>query len=481
MADTPPFGLPHPCLDGLADPPPDDTACALLIPVDGESLQTWLTRQPAPGARWVESAGFRAKAGETCLLPGPDGEVFGVLVGLGDGGPEDRRALSALPDRLAPGLYQIAGETHCLPDPAGDAAIAEAWALGCYRFERYKTDRKDPPARLVWPATIDRAAVRRRVQAVALTRDLINTPAADLGPAELAAAARMLADHHGARMREVVGDALLSEGWPAVHAVGRGSTRAPRLIDLRWGDDSNPGVTVVGKGVVFDSGGLNLKPSSAMLLMKKDMGGAAHALGLAHAVMDAGLPVSLRVLVPAVENMVSGDSFRPLDVLSTRKGLTVEVGDTDAEGRLVLADALAEADAERPALLIDLATLTGAARVALGSDVPAVFTPDETLAADLAAAALAEGEPLWRLPLHGGYRSMLDSSVADIHSTGSGRFAGAITAALFLSAFVEETPSWVHVDLYGWSPTARPGRPEGGTAQGLNALFRLIAERFGAP
>ncbi len=481
MADCLSIDRPHPCLDVLVDVPAEAVACP-LVTLPHADLERWLAGQTGAVAGWVRAAGFRAKAAQTCPLPGPDGGLSGMLVGLGEDSADDRRALAALPERLAPGLFRLgADDALCGPttDAAFDTAVTEAWALGAYRFDHYKSRRKNPPARLVWPASVDRAALCRRVQAAALTRDLINTPAADLGPADLAAAARALATRHGARVREIVGDDLLAEGWPAVHAVGRASVRPPRLIDLRWGDEGHPRVTLVGKGVVFDSGGLNLKPSSAITLMKKDMGGAAHALGLAHLIMDAGLPVCLRVLIPAVENMVSGDSFRPLDVLATRKGLTVEVGDTDAEGRLVLADALAEADAERPALLIDLATLTGAARVALGPDIPAVFTPDDALAADLAAAARAEGEALWRLPLHGGYRSLLDSAVADIQSTGSGRLGGAITAALFLSAFVSDTTPWVHVDLFAWSPSARPGQPEGGAAQGLGALFRLIEDRFG--
>jgi leucyl aminopeptidase len=479
MVSHAPVCLPHPCLDALIDPPTGAPAPLCLIPVHADGLAAWMDEQSGPGGAWVRTAGFEGKAGQTCPLPNPDGSLFGVLVGLGAGTPEELWTLAALPERLAPGDYRLEpADGQPPPDAALGAAMAEAWALGCYRFDRYKGKPADPPARLVWPEGCDRAAVRRRVEAVALVRDLVNTPACDMGPAELEAAARALADHHGASVRTVVGEALLDEGWPAVHAVGRGSARAPRLIDLRWGPADAPRVTLVGKGVVFDSGGLNLKPSSAITLMKKDMGGAAHALGLAHLIMGAGLPVRLRVLIPAVENMVSGDSFRPLDVLATRKGLTVEVGDTDAEGRLVLADALAEADAEAPALLLDLATLTGAARVALGPDIPAVFSRHDELAADLLAAGERTAEPLWRLPLHGGYRAQLDSAVADIHSTGSGRMGGAITAALFLSAFVSEATPWAHIDLYAWAAKSRPGRPEGGAAQGLNALFDLIARRF---
>ncbi|KAA5605081.1 leucyl aminopeptidase family protein [Roseospira marina] len=475
MAARPLFRPHHPCLGALIDPPaPDDAAAVPLLPLTETDLAAWCTDQPAERAAWVAASGFRGAAGSTVCLPSADGSIAAVLAGLGDG--TDRWALAGLPERLAPLCVALPPET-----PAADAAvIAEAWALGAYRFDRYKSDAPSAPARLVWPEGVDRAAVARRVGAAALARDLVNTPASDLGPADLAGVARALAEHHGATLNDIVGDALLDEGWPAVHAVGRGSTRPPRLIDLRWGNADHPRVTLVGKGVVFDSGGLNLKPSAGMKLMKKDMGGAAHALGLAHAVMDAGLPVRLRVLIPAVENMPSGSAFRPLDVLETRKGLTVEVGDTDAEGRLILADALAEADTESPALLIDMATLTGAARVALGPDVPAVFTRHDTLAADLMAAGEQTGEPLWRLPLHAPYRRMLDSPVADLSSIGTGSFAGAITAALFLAEFVGPATPWAHLDLFAWAPSSRPGRPEGGTSQALNALFAVIEQRFGS-
>ncbi len=466
--------LDPPCLGTLVEEAAGAVPLSCLRPGD---LAAWREAQPPPVIAWVASAGFRARAGETCLLPGEDGAPSGALVGLGEA--PDRWALAGPPTALSQGIYALA-DTPATKAPGFAEAAAVAWALGAHRFDRYRTRAPaDPPARLAWPAGVDRAAVARRVTAITLTRDLVNTPAADMGPADLAAVARALAERHGGTLTDVVGDALLAETWPAVHAVGRASARAPRLLDLRWGDEAHPRVTLVGKGVVFDTGGLDLKPAGNMQLMKKDMGGAAHALGLAHAIMAAGLPVRLRVLIPAVENAVSGDSFRPLDVLTTRKGLTVEVGNTDAEGRLVLADALTEADAERPALLLDLATLTGAARVALGPDVPALFCRDEALAADLLAAGEATGEPLWRLPLHAGYRALLDSPVADLSSTGSSPHAGAITAALFLAEFVSPETPWAHLDLFAWAPKARPGRPEGGAAQGLDALFTLIARRFG--
>ncbi len=316
-------------------------------------------------------------------------------------------------------------------------------------------------------------------EATSLARDLINTPANDMGPEELAAAARQLAERFGATFNCIVGDDLTRQNFPLIHAVGMASARAPRLIDLSWGDPSHPRVTLVGKGVCFDSGGLDLKPSSGMLIMKKDMGGAANALALALMVMDAKLKVRLRVLIPAVENAVAGNAFRPLDIFKSRKGLTVEIGNTDAEGRLVLADALALACEEQPDLLVDLGTLTGAARVALGPDLPPFYTDDEALALDVARCAREENDPLWRLPLWPPYDAWLDSKVANVNNAPSGTFAGSITCALFLQHFVEDAKSWLHVDIYGWTPTARPARPEGGECQAARAIYKLLGERYG--
>ncbi len=321
--------------------------------------------------------------------------------------------------------------------------------------------------------------IRRTVEAVTLTRDLVNTPANDLGPAEIEAAVRALAARFGAAVTVTTGDDLLAANFPMIHAVGRASPRAPRLIDLVWGDAAHPKVTLVGKGVVFDTGGLDIKPSSGMLLMKKDMGGAANALGLALMVMARELPVRLRLLIPSVENAIDGSAFRPGDILASRKGLSVEIGNTDAEGRLILADALALADEEAPDLIIDFATLTGAARVALGPQLPPAYTDDETLAADLARHAAQEADPSWRLPLWQPYMSMLDSPIADINNAPGSGFAGSITAALFLKRFVERATSWLHLDIYAWNPSSRPGRPEGGEAQTIRALDALLAERFG--
>lgn len=450
-----------------------------LVPLTRTGLTDWLDAHEE-ARTWVEAVGFTAEPGSVCLLPAPDGRLAAVLAGLADPA-EDPWSLSALPARLPPGCYRLA------PEPATAQAASWAalgWTLAGYVFDRYKTSapRRDAPA-LVWPGRADRGWVSACAEATCLVRDLINLPAADLGPAELAGAAETLAARFDAHCRTIVGDGLLAENYPAIHTVGRAAStaRRPRLIDLGWGDPAAPRVTLVGKGVCFDSGGLDLKPSSAMKLMKKDMGGATHVLGLALMIMAAKLPVRLRVLIPAVENAVSGEAMRPLDVLTTRKGLTVEIGNTDAEGRLILADALAEAAREEPDLLIDIATLTGAARTALGPDLPALFCNDETLAADILAAGLTEADPLWRLPLHAPYRRLLDSKVADIASVSDGPYAGAITAALFLQEFVGPKIAWAHLDVMAWNGSARPGRPEGGEALALRALFAAIAARYPVP
>ena len=383
---------------------------------------------------------------------------------------------AALPTKLPRGVYQLEGGL----EDSEAAWLALGWALGTYVFDRYKKRRREP-AVLVWPPSVDRAEITRLVEAVFLARDLVNTPAGDLGPAELAQAARKLAGRHEGRCTVIRGDQLLKAGYPAVHAVGRAAQRPPCLIDLTWGKRNHPKVTLVGKGVVFDSGGLDLKPASGMLLMKKDMGGAAMVLAIASAVMDRRLPVRLRVLIPAVENAVSGNAFRPLDVLQTRKGLTVEVGNTDAEGRLILCDALEEASREDPALIVDFATLTGAARVALGTDVPAVFSNDEALAADLLTAAETTADPLWRLPLVASYAKQLDSKVADLCNVSDSQYGGAITAALFLSRFVGSRIPWAHVDLMAYNLSSRPGRPAGGEAMGVRAAYAMLVDRYGTP
>jgi leucyl aminopeptidase len=444
-----------------------------LWTVPKSQYQTWLAGQSTQAKAWLEGSGFEAKPGACALLPGRDGAPSGALVVLSE--PMEPWDVAAAHARLPEGDWRLSSAGPDL-DP-GPAALG--WALASYRFDRYRK-RDAKPRRLV----LDEHAASRAgllAEAIYLARDLINTPAADLGPAELAEAAQGVARQFGATCQVIVGEKLIAENYPAVFAVGQASTRAPRVIDLAWGDAAAPRVTLVGKGVCFDTGGLDLKNATGMLLMKKDMGGAAVTLGLAKAIMAAKLPVRLRLLIGAVENSVAGNAFRPGDVLSTRKGLTVEVGNTDAEGRIVLCDLLAEADREKPDLLIDCATLTGAARVALGPDLPALYTPDDQLAADLLAAGTAAFDPLWRLPLHHGYRQLLDSPIADINNTSSDGMAGSITAALFLAAFVEQTKAWAHLDLYAWNQKDRPGRPKGGEATALRALFRAIERRFAAP
>ncbi len=451
----------------------DATALPLHL-VTPASLEAWLAAQPEATAAWVRASGFGAEAGRILLLPGTGG-LGGALAGVEE--PLGPWSLAGLPAQLPGGSYRLAGEP-----PADKAtALVTGWLLGGYRFDRFKrpVEKPAPETALVPPAGADAGLARKTAAAMTLTRDLVNTPAAEMGPAELAAAAEALAAGFGARFSVIVGDDLLSAGYPAVHAVGRAALRAPRLIDLTWGAADAPKVTLVGKGVCFDSGGLDIKPASGMRNMKKDMGGAATVLGLARLVMDTGLPVRLRVLVPAVENAISGDAFRPGDILSTRKGLTVEVGNTDAEGRLVLADALAEADAEKPDLLVDCATLTGAARVALGPDLPALFSPDDGLAGELLGHAAAVEDPLWRLPLWPGYAKWLESPVADLANVSENGHAGAVTAGLFLSRFVTDTPAWAHIDLYAWNDQDRPGRPKGGEAMALRALHALLSRRYG--
>jgi len=447
------------------------------IPITFATKSSWEAEKaalPATARRFAESNGFSAKPGQYLALPGTDGMLAQVLFGLDDATApaHDPFRPGQLPGLLPEGVYRFANAPH-------DSRLAVlAFALGSYRFARYrKADQ--PKARLVPPDGVNAAEIARISEAAALARDLINTPANDMGPEDLAAAAATLAERFGAAVSSIVGEDLRAKNFPLIHAVGRASQRAPQLIDLTWGDPAHPKVTLVGKGVCFDTGGLDLKPSGSMLLMKKDMGGAANVLALAQMVMDAGLKVRLRVLIPAVENAVAGNAFRPLDVFPSRKGPTVEIGNTDAEGRLVLADALALADEDKPDLLIDLGTLTGAARVALGPDLPPFYTNDDRLADDLARCARQEHDPLWRLPLWPAYDKWLDSKVADINNAPSNGFAGSITCALFLQRFVEPATRWLHVDIYGWTPTAKPARPEGGECQAARAIFRLLSERYG--
>ncbi|MEA2873834.1 MAG: leucyl aminopeptidase [Hyphomicrobiales bacterium] len=428
----------------------------------------------AAARRFAESAKFEPKPGQSLLLPDTDGALAGLLFGLeaADKPDKDRFLPGRLPGLLPAGVYRFANAPH-------DTRLAcLAFALGSYKFTRYR--RAEPSgAQLELPNGVDGADLSRIAEGVTLARDLINTPANDMGPAELADAARALADRHGAAFNTIVGDDLLKQNFPLIHAVGRAAARAPRLVDFTWGDPAAPKITLVGKGVCFDTGGLDIKSDAGMLNMKKDMGGAACMLAAAHMIMDAKLKVRLRVLIPAVENAISGDAFRPLDIYRSRLGLTVEIGNTDAEGRLVLADALALADEEAPELIADMATLTGAARVALGPELPPLFTHDEKLAADLGRHGEAERDPMWRLPLWRAYESLLDSKTADINNVG-GPHAGAITAALFLSRFVTAAKAWAHFDIFAWTPSAKPARPDGGECQIARALYALLKERYGS-
>tara|TARA_B100000029_G_scaffold12152_1_gene12888 strand:- start:4 stop:1515 length:1512 start_codon:yes stop_codon:yes gene_type:complete len=440
--------------------------------VDEGSLPAWLKSLSTSDRTWVKSNGFEGRAGRRLVLPAEDGSASMVVCGMST--PAVFWNFSGLPTVLPHGDYRLERTVHT---DLG-TSVALGWALGGYGYSRYGKGKDKTYARLVWPVGADRGQVSRTYAAIALARDLINTPASDLGPAELAAAARSVAKAAGAKCRVITGNALLKQNYPMIHAVGRASDRPPRLIDLRWGAARHPKVTLVGKGVCFDTGGLDLKPASGMALMKKDMGGAAAALGLAQMIMDANLKVRLRLLIPAVENSVSGDSFRPGDVLTSRKGLTVEIGNTDAEGRLILADVLAEADSEKPDLLVDFATLTGAARIALGPDLPALYTHDDALADDLARHGQSVSDPLWRMPLWKPYDRMIRGRVADINNAGEDRMAGSITAALFLDRFVDPGTSWAHFDIFGWNRRNRPGRPEGGEAQAMRAVYALIEERY---
>jgi leucyl aminopeptidase len=447
------------------------------IPITFATKATWdaiCAELPGEARQFALANGFAAKPGACLTLPSADGQIAQVVFGLEDATSKFRDLFrpGLLPGLLPPGIYRFANAPHDI------RLAALAFALGSYRFNRYRT-ADAPGVRLVPPDGVDVAAITRMADAASLARDLINTPSNDMGPEELALAAQHLAERFGARFSCIVGDDLRRQNFPLIHAVGMASSRAPRLIDLTWGDPAHPKVTLVGKGVCFDTGGLDLKPSAGMLIMKKDMGGAANVLALAQMVMDAKLKVRLRVLIPAVENAVAGNAFRPLDIFPSRKGLTVEIGNTDAEGRLVLADALALACEEKPDLLIDLGTLTGAARVALGPDLPPFYTPDDKLAQDVARCAKEENDPLWRLPLWPPYDSWLDSKVANLNNAPSGTFAGSITCALFLQRFVEDATSWLHVDIYGWTPQARPARPEGGECQAARAIYKLLGERYG--
>ena len=458
--------------------PPDAAETAIPVwPVLQPDLERWLGAAEPDVAKWLRAQGFDASAGAVCATPSADGGVGGVALGLGagDGSAMTGQLFGAVPFAAPEGQYRIDASGLSSGPPQGAAL---GWLLGSYAYTRYKPARR-APGRLIPPEGVDAARAERLARGVALARDLVNTPAEEMGPKALEQEARAVAKAHGAETAVTVGDALLAENYPLIHAVGRAAAQAPRLIDLRWGPEDAPKITLVGKGVCFDTGGLDIKPSSGMILMKKDMGGAAAALALASMIMGAKLHVRLRVLIPAVENSISANSFRPGDVLPSRKGLWVENRNTDAEGRLVLADALAEADSESPDLIFNFATLTGAARVALGPDLPPFYTDDDGLAQEIAAAGLAMADPVWRMPFWPGYEADIGSSIADVTNAPATGMAGSITAALFLRRFVSSASTLAHFDIFAWQPKARPGRPMGGACQAALAVYKVIEDRCG--
>lgn len=441
-----------------------------LETTDTQHLAATKRRLTAAQRRWVADSGFEAAPGTFALIADESGKLVRVLVGVD--ASDALSALGALPRTLPEATYHLADE-GVLKDKL-QAALG--WAMGAYEFTRYRKARRAPAKLAI--AAADLATLLPLAEATTLVRDLVNTPTEDMGPKHLADAVKQLGKTHKAKVREWVGDELLSANFPTIHAVGRASHRSPRLIELNWGKSSDPKIAVVGKGVCFDTGGLDLKPADGMRWMKKDMGGAAHAIALAGLIMQAKLPVRLQLLIPAVENAVSGAAMRPGEVITTRAGITVEVDNTDAEGRLVLCDALTYAGEQKPDLIIDYATLTGAARIALGPDVPALFANNDDAADGVIAAGRAVNDPLWRLPLWRPYRKMLESYLADIANSGASRHAGAITAALYLERFVPETTPWLHLDTYAWNDADRPGRPRGGEALGLRAFFAFLQQRY---
>jgi leucyl aminopeptidase len=450
----------------------DATNALALTPVAKSDFNTWIESAPARDREWLKATGFTAEPGKFAFLPGDDGRPAKVVAGA-DLKNDPVWALGGLPESLPEGRYRLDADV----DAGHATSLALGWSLGAYAFTRYKAPKRGF-AELVWPQNADHAEVQRLTRSVFLARDLINTPCEDMGPPDLAAAAVAVAKEFDARATVIVGDDLLKENYPTIHAVGRASARPPHLVDIRWGKESAPKVTLVGKGVCFDTGGLDLKSAPNMLQMKKDMGGAATILALARALMAANTPIRLRVLIPAVENSVSANAMRPLDIFKTRAGKTVEIGNTDAEGRLILCDALTEADSEIPDMLIDCATLTGAARVALGPEIQALFSNNEALANDILRASVDTADPVWRLPIWKPYRQRLDSKLADINNASDNPQAGAILGALYLSEFVSATTPWAHLDIFASNAKAAPGRPEGGEATGMRALYRMIRERF---
>jgi leucyl aminopeptidase len=442
-----------------------------LVPLDSEGLEKWKSAAAGAQVRWVESSGFTAAPGQLCPLADGEGSIASYLFGMAEDGYLYQMA--DLPGRLPGGTYRLASEW----DASQRSQAALGWGLATYSFNRYKKGNGNERRDLVLDDDIS-ARVRSLLEAQLLVRDLVNTPPEDMGPEELEDVVRLVAERFDAKFEAVRDGDLLTKNFPAVHAVGRASSRAPRLVGFSWGSKDAPLVALVGKGVCFDTGGLNLKNTTGMALMKKDMGGAAHALALAQLVMQHRLPVRLKLLIPAVENSVSGNAYRPGDVIPTRKGLTVEIGNTDAEGRVILADALAYASEYEPELIIDFATLTGAARIAMGTDLPPLFSNDDSLSAGIQAAGDDCEDPLWTLPLWQPYNKLIESKVADINNNASSPYGGCITAALFLEHFVSDDDHWAHIDTFAWNQTSRPGRPEGGEALGLRAAYSYLEDRF---
>lgn len=441
-----------------------------LYAVSSASYEQWLANLPGVQQKWLKASGFQAKPGELCGLPDSNGELHGYAFGMAEQGWLYQ--LAPLPAKLSAGEYHLVSDWS----PAQRLQAALGWGLACYQFSLYLKPQKEMPS-LALDEDIA-ADAERLLSAQSLVRDLINTPTEDMGPTQLADAMQAQADEFEADISMVQGVDLLTENFPAIHAVGRASDREPLLLKMEWGDESHPLLALCGKGVCFDTGGLNLKPGTGMALMKKDMGGAAHVLALARLIMQANLSVRLLVLIPAVENSVSGNAYRPGDVISTRKGLSIEIGNTDAEGRVVLADALAYACEHKPDLVIDYATLTGAARVAMGTDLPPIFSNDISIAKEITESGEHEEDPLWTFPLYQPYKELLTSPIADLNNMGKTPYGGCITAALFLEHFVSAETDWVHIDTFGWNQTARPGRPLGGEALGLRAVFHYLKNRY---
>ncbi|MCX7557128.1 leucyl aminopeptidase family protein [Xanthomonadaceae bacterium JHOS43] len=443
-----------------------------IIAVRDASLPDVLSTLGAPAQQWATVNGFSAKPGTWIALPNGNGGIGHVLAGIEDAC--DPHSFGSLPHALPEGRYALHPEMGERIEPP---VALLGWGLAAYRFSRYRASRRAPATLVVVPDAAGLAEAQALLEASVLVRDLVNTPTQDMGPEHLEQAVRVLATRYGAQVRSIVGETLLEENFPAIHAVGRASHRAPRLIELTWGDSSHPQLALVGKGVCFDTGGLDIKPSDGMRNMKKDMGGAAHAIALAGLVMDQRLPLHLRLLVPAVENAIGPDAYRPGEVIATRKGVSVEIDNTDAEGRIVLCDALAYAAEASPDLILDFATLTGAARIALGPDLPALFSNDDTVSAGWIDAGERLRDPVWRMPLWRPYLRYLNSHVADIANAGS-RMAGAVTAALYLEKFIPAGQRWAHLDVYAWNDSDRPGRPRGGEAMALRSAFSMLKLRY---